>query len=136
MSNLTADRKQFLADIFTTALEGGISYWSSCSTYHWSKGDGSSDLDGFYAAITDEEDGTDYRIDRQVIQRGVGLFVRYCNGEINSNGGPGDGQRLPSDHYWRQFLAANRTNGDDGDYDADVADNIVQFGLFGKVVYG
>lgn len=136
MSALTDSRKQFLADIFTTALEGGIGYWSRCSDYHWSNSDGSSDLDGFYADITDSEDGKDYRIDRAVIQRGVGLFVRYCNGDISSDGSAGDGKRLSDGHYWNQFLKAERTNGDGGDYDADVADNIVQFGLFGKVVYG
>lgn len=136
MGTLTDSRKQFLADIFTTALEGGIGYWSFCIAYHWTKDGRSGELDGFYADITDCEDGKRHRIDSSVIKRGVELFVRYCNGEISGSGDPGNGEPLLSGHYWNQFLTAERTDGRDGDYDADVADSIVQFGLFGKVVYG
>ena len=39
-------RKQFLFDVFVTALEGGIGYWSVAEEYHWKK-DG-EDLDGFF----------------------------------------------------------------------------------------
>lgn len=136
MGHLTDSRKQFLANIFTTAVEGGIGYWCSCDSYHWSNSDGSSDLDDFYADISEMESGLQYRIDKSVIQRGVQLFVSHCGGEIDSNGSPGSWDPIPSTHYWLEFLAANRTNGDDGDFDAGVADIIVQFGLFGKVIYG
>ena len=48
------DRDKALADVFTTALEGGIGYWSTCSRYLWST-DGT--LDGqardFIAVIHD-----------------------------------------------------------------------------------
>lgn len=29
------EREQFLDDVITTALEGGIGYWSMCETYTW-----------------------------------------------------------------------------------------------------
>lgn len=55
-------RGEMLCDLFTTALEGGIGYWSSASAYHWSNDDGTPDLDGFYAEIEDDEaDGKEHR---------------------------------------------------------------------------
>lgn len=33
----TEDRKKFFHYVFTTAMEGGIGYWSEASTYKWSK---------------------------------------------------------------------------------------------------
>lgn len=74
----TDKRKAFLHYIFTTALEGGINYWSQTQEYYWQKQNGCSgtstasgandgpitpdyvdDIDGFYATIisNDEEDG-------------------------------------------------------------------------------
>lgn len=83
--------------------------------------------------------GNTLRIDLDVVERGTKLFAQYCRGEINSNGiAVSEQQRKPlaDDAYWRQFLAAEATHGQEGDYDAMVADNIVQFGLFGELVYG
>lgn len=134
MTVRTDERSQFLFDVFVTALEGGIGYWSVCEKYHNHTGKGSYGEDAisdFYAVISDSEgdDFADERIDIDVIARGIGLFVKYVRGTD-------DGKPLAADHYWRQFLEANDSNGDEGDYDADVADAIVQFGLFGEVVYG
>jgi hypothetical protein len=153
-ANLSAGRKRFLHSVFVNALEGGIGGWSECSTYRWSDGKGGDDHDGFHAVIIsselDEDDPDDngwgvdgfprkLRIDLAVIERGTRLFVRHCRGEIDTHGvgvPPAERRELPDDHYWRQFLAAEATHGREGDMDADVADNIVQFGLFEEVVYG
>ncbi|ASR77188.1 hypothetical protein KIV66_gp81 [Mycobacterium phage MyraDee] len=147
MTVRTADRQQFLFDVFVTALEGGIGYWSVASEYHiWKPGPGHvEDIEGFFAVVSDAEadddegDFHDLRIDANVIARGIGLFERYALGKIDSLGTEVAEHAIEpvgENHYWRQFLLANRTNGDDGDYDADVADIIVQFGLFGEAVYG
>lgn len=160
---LSPKRKAFLHGIFTTALEGGIGYWSRCSEYHWRRdvddpgtADFSDlcDIDGFYATIVsasvdsddrpfwgvfdDERENAPLRIDLEVIDRGVRLFLQYCHGYLDSNGNPAAAEThgLPEGHYWRQFVVAEATLGDGGDYDADVADEIVQWGLFGKPVYG
>lgn len=172
------NRNSFLHVLFTTAVEGGISYWSRCGDYHWrtdrysgyaTAGD---DLTGFYAEITPGEDGWGcdqvfqssapdadaagvsavaggflmplaqdqvLRIDRAVMERGTRMFVRHCHGDIDQNGSElPESQRHPlrDGHYWRQFLVAEATHGCDGDFDADVADIVVQMGLFGQVVYG
>lgn len=120
----SAERKQFVFDVFTTALEGGISYWAKVDEYHWRDSSGNEDLEGFRAAIRDAEDpGDQLSVDATVIDRGISLFDPIAS-------------ERPAGHYWRQFLDANRTNGADGDYDAGVADAIVQLGLFGKIIYG
>lgn len=158
-------RKAFLHGIFTTALEGGIGYWSAAEEYHWSKAGANAvtgpkmpedDLDGFYAVIVPnedewgiwdgDEDTKSLRIDIDVIARGITRFKEWMAGEKrNELGGiidPASDKRwrntayAPTNSYWKQFLLADRTNGDDGDYDADVADAIVQLGLFDEVVYG
>lgn len=123
-------RGQVLHDVFVTALEGGIGYWSQCFTYHWENGGGLDDLDldGFYADIVDTEDGNKpYRIDRSVIERGLAAIINP----------PADLQahETPSMSLRKAVAAAVATN-DAGDLDADDADNIVQMGLFGSIIYG
>lgn len=67
----TDARKSFLHSVFTTALEGGIGYWSEAGTYRWSKPenytkviDGQAfkgshdveDIDGFHAVLYSTEE--------------------------------------------------------------------------------
>lgn len=148
----TKDRKQFLHSVFVTAVEGGINYWSECEEYHWHL-DGTApvginmpadDLDGFYAIISPpeaegewgvneafvSEEGKEQaitetqslRIDINVIERGANMLVgKVLEGEFNG--------------YFKQFVEAWLSDGDNGDYDASVADIVVQLGLFGEEVY-
>jgi hypothetical protein len=150
----TRSRELFLHEIFTTAMEGGIQHWAGLHGYHWSHdGNGEDpDVKGFRAVLVPHSDEGNWGIwddpkkdkaplvvDIDVIRRGVVLFKQYAKGEIDSQGKPVPAEQrveLAPAHYWRQFLASERTNGDDGDYDADVADWIVQFGLFGQGVFG
>jgi hypothetical protein len=119
-------RDKALADIFVTALEGGIGYWSSCSRYIWSV-DGT--LDGqakdFIAVVQDVEDdeGTEYVIDRACIVRGLDrAYTRRAMGN--------------SDYHAKAIKALYFGKYDDADYDSDTADLIVQYGLFDEAVYG
>jgi hypothetical protein len=134
MPKLSDERKEFLHSIFTTALEGGIGYWSQASTYHWMlpapKGQewGADDLDGFYAIVHEwDEDEGDYaknkghRIDRAVIQKGLNALI--------------DGKARAREDIVKTIMLANREN-DAGDIDSEIADVIVQVGLFGEIVYG
>jgi len=120
------ERDQALLDVFTTALEGGIGYWSVCERYRWSTTSPAS-LDtqarDFIAVITEtgDGDGTEqYVIDRNVISRGIGRAYRRGN--------------------WNDYQAAalrmlHFGRWDGADYDADTADLIVQFGLFDEYRY-
>ncbi|MFM1966787.1 MAG: hypothetical protein RL134_2512, partial [Actinomycetota bacterium] len=61
-----------LHDVFVTAMEGGIGYWSGCSSYRWSLDGGEvDDLTGFRAVIHDHVmPGPAITINRDVILRG------------------------------------------------------------------
>ncbi len=161
---MTEQRKRFLHMMFTTAIEGGIGYWSVVDTYKWWKDpEGVEDLDDFYAVIDSNEDdwGVEaayqpnmsgmphpvfkveehmitieehmpLRIDRQVIERGWNLFMDKVIEAAKSE----DPDAPCSRRYFRQAVIQYLTDCEDGDSDADVADLVVQYGLFGEHVYG
>lgn len=155
-TSLSEGRKKFLHLMFTTALEGGIQYWADVQTYNWSKpgpaggpfNGRTEDIDDFQASVRpaggewgiwDESDDRVLIIDLAVMERGAVAFRRYCHGEIDSKGQPvaiENWKPLSDDHYWRQWLVQEITNGQEGDSDAEVADQIVQWGLFGRGIYG
>jgi hypothetical protein len=126
----TTAREQALNDLFTTALEGGIGYWSACSVYRWS-----IDVDGrqeqardFVAVVTDieDEDAPEFVIDRDVMRRGAQRLYRHLIGlgdEANR-------------YHLRAMRDFNSGKWDEFDYDAETADMIVQFGLFDELIYG
>ena len=121
MTDYASPRSILLNDLFVTALEGGISYWSEARSYHWSTG-GRPDYTNFYAEIVDFEDGDRvYRIDRSVISRGYKLATTTHADKI------GWSTDTPP------FIVTQDCN---WDFDASDADAIVQLGLFGDVVYG
>lgn len=117
------DRDKAYCDVFTTALEGGIGYWSTCSRYHWSvAGDEETQALDFIAVITDVEDEAQptYVIDRNVIARGIRLAYRRGNWAT---------------YHARALSDLNFGKWDDADFDSDTADIVVQFGLFGEYTY-
>lgn len=134
MPTKTDTRKQFLIDVFTTALEGGIGYWSLCYQYHWTlepEGDslGNPDLDGFYAVIEETEEPfiegePGHRITQDTIVKGLSRI----------DAGTPDTLHLHASYIGR-IIGASRAN-DAGMLDAADADIVVQVGLFGEVVYG
>lgn len=149
---LSEARKRFLHTVFVTALEGGIGYWSRCSTYHWLKPeysdmrgylDGCEDIDGFYAEIIPGDpdgwgigvlpngvqvaDHEQLRIDLDVMERGVLYYREHLVTMKGLRGLSPMGQRILDDID---------SSGEYGDIDAGVADVIVQYGLFGTQVYG
>jgi len=122
-ATLTCDvSKQMLWYLFVTALEGGIGYWSVCTKYRWALPNGERDLDGFFATVeeTETDDAPTHRIDAACILRGLQFFAQ-----------PGEGYR-----HVRAVARAVLAGDDEVDYDAEVADCIVQAGLLGEVVYG
>lgn len=128
MTKRSPERAQFLTDTLVTAIEGGINYWASVSDYHWHYPNIHEDgVANAYATILDreDEDAEPVRVDLDTIARGWGLYKRLYKGES-----------ISGREYGKQALLANRTNGDDGDFDADVADNVLQLGLLGEIVYG
>jgi hypothetical protein len=128
-------KDQLLFDLFTTALEGGIGYWSECEAYHWMIGPPADDVErpsepdlaGFYARIREIDYDLDMEIPR-TINRDVMLrgFSRASTppwrDRINWSSGEKPPLIIDGDTDW--------------DFDAGDADCIVQLGLFGEVIYG
>lgn len=148
--------QNYLADMVSCALEGGISYWAIADEYKWcgvnrdntgwfSKEEQLANLDtdgtaNAWALVMDQEEYYELsntpdervwlRIDKTIITRGIEVMIEqgYFATSYDTNlGWIQDHSRL-----WASILS----DGDDGDYDAADADTIVQFGLFGKLVYG
>lgn len=124
MTKRTHEREQFLADVLTTAVEGGIQYWIDTVDEYRHKGLAPRD---YFAVITFEnpkDDGPSRlteRITIDVVAKGIGIL---------------DKDQAFHFGYFNEFWKANRTNGNEGDFDASVADCIVQCGLLGEVVFG
>lgn len=112
-------------DIAITAAEGGIGYWAQANTYQpsrWSPSTGVNidvDPDFVFYTIRDvvEHDGEEWKITPALIATGLAMVV--------AEGGP---------------LAADIIDGDRDDLtariDATAADVIIQYGVFGTLVYG
>src|SRR5262245_8041080 len=119
-------REQAIADLFCTAMEGGIGYWSACSEYKWSDGNGNQ-IKEFRAVIQDVEDdeGKEYVIDYHVIRRGAQRLYKHLMDLPN-----------PNTYHLNAMRNLAKGNFDDLDCDADTGDMVVQFGLFNELVYG
>lgn len=124
---------QILFDVFVTALEGGINYWAGVVEYNiWLKDDAGTtslphkeDLTGFFAIIIDSEDEDEklIAIDRELIFEGLVACATKDVKHIGSH----------ARNVARSLLFSTS---DDVDFDACDADQILQAGLFGEVVYG
>ena len=142
---LTID-EEFLSGLITTAVEGGIGYWSCCSNYKWDYGqdEAGNDLTG-PTTVTVHESVDDIDYDGPTIEG-------HRGGEYKAEGVTvGPAQMLaalaiicdlskPLEHVsdrWRtSVLAAVRDPEGAGDLDSGDCDNIMQIAVLGAVVYG
>lgn len=109
------ERAAMLADIATTAIEGGVNYWAQVSGYTPS-GDVRATLHDM------EDDGAEHVVTLDTVARGLRVIIDGCR-----YAGPGL-QKLARE--------ASRTNEMPVNLDASAADAIVQAGIFGELVYG
>lgn len=125
---------EFLRDIFITALEGGIGYWSTASKYRPGSSEDGTD---WFATITDTVDGGDYRIDINTVLAGLGAICEARGPFYDPNGARTNCEDVPylTRYVHDSILSAVKTL-DAGEIDSDLADTIVQVGLFGKAIYG
>lgn len=141
MTTVTVRRSElqtFYADIVITAIEGGINYWAQVHSYAWHSPNisgGTADPapgggDNAYAVIsaTDDgdgegdDDGTTHAVTVDTIAH---AFTILAAGPV----------QYLSDQARRRYLAARREL-DAGELDAGDADNLLQLGIFGQIVYG
>ena len=124
----TEKRVEFLTDVLITAVEGGINYWALVADY---VPEGEPEKRGVTLWETEDDpegNGEGVRVTLDTIASGIAKIRANKEGKFDF--------AHAHNSYWVQFWVANRTNGDDGDYDAGIADCILQAGLFGEVVYG
>jgi len=112
--------QEFLASCVTTAVEGGINYWvRDVVRYRW------RDLPFPEAAIRFENEDGDGLVTRDLtedlMREGVERIVN---------------DRLKIAPHLAGMLIEAVARDDAGMVDADLADCIVQAGLFGELVYG
>lgn len=144
----SAERQEFLADIITTAVEGGINYWSQVSDYRWqSPSLGYSHPQRFPEGSTPERADAsvtvwDYECDegREDNPPRYDITVESIASALAKFRAPDAATTL---HLAERNVAIvrenDRTNGEPEttqDVDADVADWIVQVACFGEVIYG
>lgn len=162
---MTEGRKAFLHYVFTTALEGGISYWAESQNYHWMNPNRRPestimdtdylDLDNFHATIVSSEG--DWGVDKAWQTSASGRFITETHisrtvpliidrrviergvglmvDKVMTAVHSEDPNAPFSWNYLRQFVVQYLTDGDDGDSDAEVCDMVVQLGLFSELVY-
>jgi hypothetical protein len=137
-----SERKEFLTDILTGAIENGGHGWFMVHDYEW-------EADEPYAVI-EENDGDESngdgrtRVDHGVIRRGLRVIAGAELREITEGYDAGcsvlhngkDGRRLfLSPQQRKEIMLADRTNGEDGDLDVVDYLAIIECGLFGAVTY-
>lgn len=132
---LKGPSKEDLLDLWSAALDSGyygVGSYGDIVAYHWylNNDPDQPDLDGFYAVISNREP-SDYpgvpkwtrrRIDSKVILRGI---KRVLEGGLETG----------ANKQTREEALAMMT-GEGAIGDAITADQIIQVGLFGEVVYG
>lgn len=119
------NQDEMLNMVFTTAIEGGINYWAKVIEYHWTFGEPEYKIDpAFYAVIveSDKDRQIPLRIDSRTITRGISRAWNH--------------RRKLGDYHWVALDNLQFNRYDDVDFDADTADIIVQYGLFGELIFG
>jgi hypothetical protein len=119
MTTRTTERAEFLDDIVITGVDlGGIYYWAESvpGTYRW---------DGVPATIKvtilDEPERGTITVNRALVARGIAALKRP---EF----------KVRRDIITTILLAERDV--DAGDIDEEIADVIIQAGIFGEIVYG
>ena len=116
---------EFYSDIITTAVEGGIGYWSQCDEYRW-QDRAPEDIyavvrelapDGSYVPETDPA----LRIDWQVIRKGLHMIVN---------------REVPVRRDIFEAIQGGYDEWDAAEIDSEAADCIVQAALLGELRYG
>lgn len=127
------ERTQFLSDLLSTSLHYS---WFRLLEADWDKGTAK------IKAEHDENYWQVHEIGPDDVARGLRMYREWMNGQ--REGIPGawsmrwetEGEKAPASSYGWQLVKADRTNGEEGDYDVTTADSALQFAVFGHRIYG
>lgn len=132
MSTITRspERIEFLTDLLTTAVDGGISYWATIVSYRWDcppEQRHATVVEADDVAAEGEPEPARYRVTLDDLAAALGKIRRR---EVRLN-----------DHLRQIIVDIDRTNnGETGelrgeDMDANTADIVFQTACFGSVVF-
>lgn len=141
MTTRTADRLKALSYI----LSDGLSYsWFQVDSINEDACKAVVRVDG-----PDDEEGDmtlNWRVGPDDVARGLRMVREYAEGKRELYNGEWkyyldkDPNWLPvragKDSYLWELVKFDDTNGEDGDYDANTADMVMQFAILGEVRYG
>lgn len=141
MTTRSPERLQALSYL----LSDGLSY----SWFEVSKLDDEACTATVWVEGEDDEEGENnlkVEVGPDDVARGLRMVREYFNGERelykgewayylkkNPDWTPTKGS---TEMYLYQLIVFDRTDGEDGDYDANTADMVMQFAIFGEVRYG
>ena len=153
-------RTELLHALFVAAVEGGVNYWAQCSEYRWATDESGrkEDFDGFsvvlhpvageteWGVFGDDQDKKPLIVNKEVMERGLTRLgewsftdARNCVGAPVVTENTGDFRcwpRRPGEHLGWFMSQVQFQKFADLDFDAGIADVVVQLGLFNEVVYG
>jgi len=109
--------QQELLDIASTAIEGGIGYWSFIENYDFNNPNNLGTL----SPTEDEDEFVPTILTTNIVLRGIKKILK---GDV----------KISKDI--RQRLLLGIVQNDMGEIDAEVADCIVQVGMFNQITYG
>lgn len=141
--NRSAERIDFLSDLLITATEHGG--YGAFDVESWDYRDGNPG-DGKAVIRFYDDPRSSYVVDIDVMAKGLGIIRNAVKRQVKRPGPGGrpeevfhnasTGQRLYLGSAIRApLLLADRTNGDDGDYDVIGALAVLEIALFGAVRY-
>jgi hypothetical protein len=129
-------------DIAITAAEGGIGYWSQLDSYDWQRWAADTNPNGMNKEVADDfvfytirdDPGLGFAVQDDGTYKGAPVdvtptlirlgFERMSQAPADKGGWP-----------FARLLAIAREDWT-GEIDADIADAIIQFGVFGEIRYG
>lgn len=131
IDNRTAKRTEFLSDLLTTAIEcDGYGFFSVREYAHATPAT-------THAVICENETDDFYEITLDTMARGLGVIrsaIMHGTDDYLVNAATGERLYFGGDAR-SELLLADRTNGEDGDYDVVGALAVLECALFGHVVY-
>lgn len=113
------DPKQYLSDIIITAVEGGIGYWAQIKHYGWKNGPAS-----VYVRETDDDGTPSGEWKKVTIDLIEKALKKIINLEVDTN------------EYIVKICAGAFALKDAIEFDAPMADVVVQVALLNEIKYG
>ena len=125
-----------LADIITIAFYGGLNWCERAypKDGHWMGNPGNHILNGGVIILCDIDGEERYEVNKLKLLRGITGLIEEDNWDLSQLGFENeDAYYVDADNTQCILRAGHRL--ETGDIDADIADLIVQYGIFGKQVF-